>query len=329
LLEREGVEYEGIPCPVPERFNRWGLYYQRSLLISRAVRRFNPDLLHAFGYETGAATIALRSRYPVSCFIQGISEKLFPYYKERSWIDKHVALWCERKAVSQVRWMVAENEFARNWALRHNPSAQVQVIPHALRSEFLEGGSPNFAPNFVCLGTITNNKGVDTCVQALAKIHHPDATLTIIGNGPYQEEIEKLSSRLGVAHRVHFLGPLHTSDVIRELNKSTCLLLASRMDTSPNVITEAHAIGIPVIGTRVGGIPEMIVHEVDGFLVDGNDATTMASYMNDILDDPQKAQRMGAMGRKKVQILNDPARIAAANRNFFSEVLAETAKNLH
>jgi glycosyltransferase involved in cell wall biosynthesis len=101
------------------------------------------------------------------------------------------------------------------------------------------------------------------------------------------------------------------------------------MDTSPNVITEAHAIGIPVIGTRVGGIPEMIVHEVDGFLVDGNDATTMASYMNDILDDPQKAQRMGAMGRKKVQILNDPARIAAANRNFFSEVLAETAKNLH
>jgi glycosyltransferase involved in cell wall biosynthesis len=326
FIEKDGVEYEGIPSLLPERLNRKLLLYQKSLPTCAAIKRFQPHLVHAFGFETGSASIALRSGFPVSCFIQGISEKIDPYNQQRDWLERKVALWCERTAVSRVRWMVAENEFARNWALSHNPSADIEVIPHTLRSQFLDKACPNFAPNFVFVGTLSYNKGIDTCLQALAKTHHPHATLTIIGSGPYREELEKLVSCLGLAHRVHFLGPLHTSDVIRELNQSTCLLLASRMDTSPNVLTEAHAIGLPVIGTRVGGIPEMIDHEVDGFLVDGNDASAMASYMNHILDDPQKACQMGAMGRKKVQTLNDPARIADASRNFFSRVLAEAAK---
>lgn len=326
LVEKDGVEYEGIPCPLPERFNRWGFYYQKSLMINRAAKRFNPHLFHAFGFETGAATIALRTGYPVSCFIQGISEKLFPFYTERSWIDKHVSRWSERRSVKKVRWMVAENEFARNWALSHNPSAEIEVIPHTLRSNFLADGCPNFACNFAYVGTITQNKGLDTCLRALATTHNRHATLSIVGSGPYQNELMQLAAHLGILERVNFVGPLHTVDVIRQLNQSTGLLIASRMDTSPNVVTEAHAIGLPVIGTRVGGIPEMIDHEVDGFLVECDDAATMASYMDRLLDDPNLAAQMGAMGRRKIQTLNDPSRIANANRKFFSRVLAEAAK---
>jgi glycosyltransferase involved in cell wall biosynthesis len=326
LIEKDGIEYEGIPSVLPERLNRKLFLYQKSLPTCAAIRRYQPDLVHAFGFETGSASIALRSGFPVSCFIQGISEKIDPYNQQRDWLERKVALWCERNAVSRARWMVAENEFARKWALSHNPSADIEVIPHTLRRQFLNEACPNFAPNYIFIGTLTHNKGIDTCLHALAKIRNPHATLTIVGSGPCQGGLQQLSGHLGISERVHFAGPLDTAGVIRQMNQSTGLLLASRMDTSPNVVTEAHAMGLPVIATRVGGIPEMIGHQVDGFLVDANDSAAMASYMDRLLDDPKQAAQMGAMGRKKVQTLNDPTCIADANRNFFSRVLADAAQ---
>ena len=320
VVERDGVEYEGVPCQLPERFERLGLHWEKSVALRRAVQRFNPAFIHAFGFETGAALIAVRSGYPVSCFIQGIAEKYFPYYTERTWIDRHVGRWAERRAAPRVRWMVAETEFARTWALGRNPNAKVALIPHPLRSVFLDKASPTYGPMILTVGGLSPRKGVDTVIRGFAGAGVTAARLVVAGGGPLRDSLETLAADLGIRDQVEFTGALATEEVIRFMNQARALVIASRVDTSPNALSEAHAIGLPVIGTRAGGIPEMIEEGVDGFHVDVDDHVAMADRMELLLADPDLARRMGAAGREKVRVLNDPARVAQAHVEFFTRI---------
>jgi glycosyltransferase involved in cell wall biosynthesis len=320
VVVKDGVEYEGIPTQWPERFLRKTLYFQKSMAVRKAIRQFRPDLIHAFGFETGNALIALRTGFPVSCFIQGIAEDYFPYYKQRPWIDRHVGRWGEKVAVPRVPWMVAETEYAKTWALRRNPEAHVAIIPHPLRRVFLEKAAPSYGPVVVTVGTLDERKGMDTIIRALALIENKSARLVVVGKGPLRQPLGELANSLGVADRIEFAGPLDTDGVIARMNEAGVYVIASRADTSPNVLSEAHAVGLPVVGTRAGGIPEMIDEGEDGFVVDVDDEVAMARRLEELLADPERARRMGEVGREKVRALNDPARIAEAHVEFFEKI---------
>jgi glycosyltransferase involved in cell wall biosynthesis len=323
LVERDGVQYEGIPSVIPERFNRKTFYYQKSLIARRALRSFRPDLVHAFGFETGAATIALRSGYPVSCFIQGIAEDYFPYYKQRDWIDRNVGRWAEQRAAQRVRWMVAENEYAKKWALSQNPEARVAIIPHPTREDFFLKAAPTYSNSVLSVGNLDERKGMDTVIRAFAMVRIPGDRLVVAGGGPLRDELARLAKDLGVCGNIEFTGALDTSGVIARMNSARALVIGSRMDTSPNVLSEAHAIGLPVIATRTGGIPEMIDDGVDGFLVEVNDAPAMGRRIGELLADLELARSLGEAGRRKVRDLNSAARVAEAHRQFFEQIRQE------
>lgn len=320
LVKHEGVEYEGMPSPMLERFAPHSLYLSKSLVVGPAIKRFKPDLIHAFGMENGSATIALRHRVPVSCFIQGIAERLLPFYNQRSFINKKVAVRCERRAVKRIQWMIAETDFAKEWALGHNPEAEVSVIPHPLRPKFLEVCLHAKAGRIVTVGGLDDRKGMDTIIRAFALLKNNFAELCIVGGGPCSEELRQLAADLGVGERVEFTGAVDTERVIEELSRSAIFVIGSRMDTSPNVLTEAQAIGLPAIGTRAGGIPEMIEDGVDGYHVDIDDHVTMGEKMELLLGDPETALRMGQAGKDKVRVDNDPARVAMAQFEFFNGI---------
>jgi glycosyltransferase involved in cell wall biosynthesis len=121
---------------------------------------------------------------------------------------------------------------------------------------------------------------------------------------------------------VEFTGALERDQVIARMNQSSVFVIGARMDTSPNVVTEAHAIGLPVVGTRTGGIPEMIDEGRDGFLVDVDDVAVMAERMERLLSRPDEARALGAAGRAKVRRLNDPDAVAAAHAEYFRRMVA-------
>lgn len=320
VVERDGVEYEGVPSPVLERFAQTSYFYSKSLVVGPAIRRFKPDLIHAFGMENGSATIALRQGFPVSCFIQGIAERLVPYYNGRTFIQKQAAVWGERNAVGRIRWMVAETDFAKNWALGHNPAARISVIPHPLRQEFLDVKGEREKKRIVSVGGLDNRKGMDTVIRAFAHVADPQASLAIVGSGPSSNDLKALAKELCVAERVEFTGFADREGVMDQLARASIYVIGSRMDTSPNVVTEAHATGLPVIGTRAGGIPEMVDDGVDGFLVDIDDDVVMGKRMEELLADPLRTAEMGRVGREKVRVLNDPIRGAEAHVEFFEAI---------
>jgi glycosyltransferase involved in cell wall biosynthesis len=323
VVEREGVTYEGLPSRMLDKWNRKSLYYQKSLPVIKAVRRWKPDLIHAFGFETGNALVALRTGFPVSCFIQGIAELYEPFYGQRDWIDRKVGVWGERVAAPRVKWMVAENQFAKDWALSRNPAAHVAIIPHPTRDEFFEKGAPSFEERILTVGGLDDRKAVDVVIRAFAKVGNPDAKLVIVGGGPLRGKLESLANDLGIGRSVEFTGPLTTDDVIAQMNRARAMIIASRMDTSPNVVSEAHAIGIPVVGSRAGGIPDMIDHGEDGFLFDVDQADQAAYALTTLLAEPDRARQMGARGKEKVRLLNSSERVAKAHVEFFKRCQSE------
>jgi glycosyltransferase involved in cell wall biosynthesis len=326
LVERNGVEYEGVPYRFPERFNFTTLQAVKSIQARSALKRFKPDVVHAFGMETGSATIALHSGFPVSCFIQGMWEFLAPLIDGLSRADLAAGRWCESRALARIRWFVAENEFARRWALGRNPAARVTVIPHPLRQDFLAKAAPTYQPQIIAVGGLNRHKGMDTVIRAFAHMKAPGTRLCIVGSGPLETALRELAGSLGLASRVEFTGTLETDQVIERMNASTALAIGSRMDTSPNVISEAHAIGLPVIGTRVGGIPEMIDEGTNGYVVDGEDAQAMGERMDRLLSDPETCRRMGEAGREKVRLLNSPVAVAQAHVDFFLKIREELGR---
>lgn len=323
LVEVDGVEYEGIPYWLPERFNFRLLQIPKSIQARLALKRYGPDVVHAFGMETGAAMIALRSGFPVSCFIQGISEKYHLYYSRRPFGDVTAERWSEARAVRRIRWFVGETEFAQKWALGWNPHARVALIPHPLRPEFLLNAAPTYEPQILSVGGLDRRKGIDTIIKAFAKTKTSNSRLCIVGSGPLDAELKELSRKLGISDRVEFTGALNTESVIQRMNASCAFVIASRVDTSPNVLSEAHAIGLPVIGTQGGGIPEMIDEGVDGYIVGIEDFATMGLRMDQLLSDPDTCRKMGEAGREKVKLLNAPEIVAQAHLDFFKSIQTE------
>lgn len=126
----------------------------------------------------------------------------------------------------------------------------------------------------------------------------PNVEFLLIGDGALRERFEKLSEELGVWKRMHFLGKRNDiPDILSILDVS---VLCSTNEGFSNVILESMASGKPVVATDVGGSPEMVMDGVTGCLVPPADSGALARAIIDLLKNPNKAEEMGAEGRRRV-----------------------------
>ena len=323
VIKCGNFEVEYIPQKTPARFDWMTRYYLKTMQIKYYVQRYHPDLVHGFGMETGNASIATRMDFPATAFIQGIVSKLCPF-STWSKIHKRIAIEEEKNAVQHLNGMVAETQFAYDWAKTVNPEANVRIIPHAVNREFSKSVCAEFrSNNFLFVGTLSRIKGVDLAIRALAELNKKEVGLRIAGSGAreHKSSLVALSKYLGVEKQITYLDQITRDNVVKEMSNSLALIVPSRMDTSPNVVTEAHAVGIPVIGTKAGGIPDMIDDGCNGLLVESDDYKGIAHSMARCLKDRRMCFNMGANGQKKVAKINDPQRIANEHVKFFKEIL--------
>lgn len=320
VVERDGVEYEGLPVGFTERWNPQTNYLVRSAAVHRALLEYKPDLIHAFGIESGNATVALRTGLPVSCFIQGIVERYYPYIAYTGRCRRFCQRVIERRAIRQLKWLVAETEFAREWAREWNPEAYVKIVPHPTRRAFLDSPTATGSKHVVSVGGVDTRKAMDVAVRAFSRIGDRDSRMTIVGGGSGFASLRALVQSLGLSERVRLVGSVSSDEVLEVLLSASVFLITSRVDTSPNVLSEAHAVGLPVVGTRGGGIPEMIEDGIDGYVCDVDDVDALAARLRELLMNPEKALEMGMKGRRKVAVENDPERVAQAHVEFFQKV---------
>jgi colanic acid/amylovoran biosynthesis glycosyltransferase len=161
----------------------------------------------------------------------------------------------------------------------------------------------------VTVGRLVEKKGVEHVLRAMRILldRGVDVEYGILGDGPRRERLAALAAELGLKDRVTLHGR-HGQEAVRdELERSDVLVAASVTAADgdeegiPNVLKEAMALGLPVVGTRHAGIPELIEDDVSGFLVPERDEASLADALQRLARDPGRWAAMGRAGRATIE----------------------------
>jgi len=138
------------------------------------------------------------------------------------------------------------------------------------------------------------------CVlRAFARIQArwPDASLTLVGSGTQEHALRALVEELKLRH-VTFTGRVAPADIARYYDAADIYLQTPSIDNMPLSVLEAFASGMPVVSTRVGGVPSILTDGVHGLLAPDDDAAAVAAQVMRLLDDPGYARRLAAAARE-------------------------------
>lgn len=195
-------------------------------------------------------------------------------------------------------------------------SAPTAVVPNGIDVDFWSAARPQ-APGrqtIVAVGRFERVKGFDVLIDAFAQLRRTtNAELLLVGDGRERASLERRVAEAGLADAVSFAGLLDAPDVRKAFQRATVHALPSRSEGHPLVVLEAMAAGLPVVATRVGGVPDLVTEET-GTLVDPEDASALAGALRRYLADPARAARAGAAGRRSVRSYSVDAMVEAYER---------------
>lgn len=187
---------------------------------------------------------------------------------------------------------------------------KIKLIPYGVDiDKFKPSGNNTNKNTFLAVGRFTEKKGplftIIAFYKALQKF--PEAKLVMVGgkNGMY-EECEKLVQELGIANAIDFTGIKSSEEIANLMANSLAFVQHSitasngDMEGTPLGILEASASALPVVSTLHGGIKEAVIHGKTGFLVEEKDENSMADFMIQLLQNPEKAKEMGMNGRNHI-----------------------------
>ena len=196
-------------------------------------------------------------------------------------------------------------------AVRRLTDQPVSIVPYGAALD--DDGIPSVRPalsgdgpvRVLFVGRLVERKGVEVLVRALAGLESlPDAELTVIGAGARAELIEQTARLHGVADRVHLRGTVTREELVRSYSNHDVFVLPAVLDAKGDteglgvVLLEALRFERPVIASDVGGIPDIVEHERTGLLVPPGDSASLASAIESLARDPERARQMAMQGRQ-------------------------------
>lgn len=167
-----------------------------------------------------------------------------------------------------------------------------------------DGRSPR---RVLAVGRLSPEKAYDNLLRATALLRSRgvDVELEIVGDGPERDALHALARTLGLDEHVVFRGWLHPDEVQRSMLTATVLAQPSHIEGLPTVVEEALALGIPVVGSRVGGIPELLDEGACGIIIPPGDVPALASALETALMDPSLRATFAERGRRRAEELLD------------------------
>jgi glycosyltransferase involved in cell wall biosynthesis len=207
------------------------------------------------------------------------------------------------------------------WVSSVAPKARLRVIPNPAPALQLRREKPvNDAPLLLFLGAINQEKGVFDLVQAVAGLRDPRLRLVLAGTGPALAAVRERAGELGIAAQLECPGWIDAPARDALLRDADILVLPSYYEGLPMSVLEAMAAGLAVIASRVGGIPEVIEHGIDGWLVAPGDVPAITGALASLLADATLRAAMGQAAQQKVARSFGPARILAQVEAVYREV---------
>lgn len=180
-------------------------------------------------------------------------------------------------------------------------TARASVIHNGLATPALEPSPLPFAsPRLLCIGRLVEEKGFDLAIRALPRIRarFPGTTLMIAGDGKERRPLETLAAEQGLGTSIEFTGWIEPDRIPRMINEATAVIMPSRWAEPFGLVAlQGGQMARPVVATRVGGLPEVIVDGETGVLVPPEDSDAIVDAVISLLEKPESAVRMGKAGR--------------------------------
>jgi colanic acid/amylovoran biosynthesis glycosyltransferase len=213
------------------------------------------------------------------------------------------------KLMDEAAAIVTVSDYAANDLKTRFPesAARVHRIYNGVEmSQFHPTDFGGGIPAIISIGRLIEKKGFVDLINACALLtsRRRGFACEIIGEGPLEESLRAQIASAGLEACVRLAGPQTQAEVALRLAHATIFVLPCTreadggMDNLPTVIMEAMAAGLPVISTPLGGIPEMVEHEVNGELVPERDPAAICAAMERLISDPERARRLGDRGRQ-------------------------------
>ena len=294
----------------------WQLFYflEAGVFGDHVLARGARHIHNHFGDASGSVTMiaAEMAGLPFSITLHGPT-----IFFEMHW-------WRLDEKVARAAFITCISHFCRSQAMLFSDEAHWHKlkIVHCGVSLARYGTAPRpaFSGHVVFVGRLDPVKGVTLLLEAFAAVRarHPQARLTIAGDGPARTRLETRTRALGLTEAVQFAGDLDEPAVARLLDQADMLVLPSFAEGLPVVLMEALASRLPVIATQVAGVPELVQDGLSGFIIPPGDVASLTDRLDRLLSDPELCATMGAAGRRKVEAEHDIAAEVAKLARLFS-----------
>lgn len=283
----------------------WQLFYfLEAGVLADHLRRNGVRHLHNHFGNSSCSVAVLAAR------LAGIP---FSFTEHGPAIFFEVDRWSLPEKIARAQFVVAITHFCRSQLMLFSQPADWSkiaivhcgVVPAAYRRD--PGGN---GKRVAFVGRLDPVKGALLLIEAMAQVlkAHPDATLTLAGDGPARAPAEARAAALGISGAVRFAGFMTQGQVADLLATSDMLVLPSFAEGLPVVYMEALASRIPVVASRVAGVQELVEDGVTGYAVPPGDVATLVDRIIRLMDNPNAGRDMGEAGRNVVEREFDIAR---------------------
>lgn len=281
--------------------------WQGTKVGRRLVLEENPDVIHAhFTIPAGIVAVRLGHGFgiPVTITLHGAD---VPGHNP----DEFGLIIKMLKSVIRTVWKRASHVIAVSQALKMlacetMPNLEVQVVHNGIDMErFAPSSKPRSHEGplrFLCVSRLVQRKGIQFLLQALARIEREaefDYLLTIVGEGNFRSRLEENTRRLGLS-AVRFVGEKSHSDLPDYYRNAEVYVLPSLTEAFGLTFCEAMACATPVLGTTVGGLPEIVRNGLDGYLVPPGNSDAICNALIQFAKNRDKLDSMGAAARNRI-----------------------------
>jgi glycogen(starch) synthase len=173
----------------------------------------------------------------------------------------------------------------------------------------------------LAVARLVERKGLGELIRAFALLPRGQFELEIVGEGPDGRALRRLATALGVAKEIRFIGPLDRAAVAERYRAADLFTLPSSAEAFGNVFAEALASGLPIVGSTVGGIPELVEHGVNGLLIDPGQPLALARAIQYLAQDPELRRIMRLRNRARAEATLDWSRVTTRYLGVYESVI--------
>lgn len=265
--------------------------------IVRTIRKISPDIVHAQSLISGMPALSSNRLLKIPYVVYGRGSDVYlPNWFTRVTINKVLKNASAVIALTEHMKITMQTMYKRD----------VVVVPNGIspvRDAGRERKKGDPTKRILFVGRLHPIKGTQYLLNAMSRVHKeiPDARLILVGDGEEREVLEGLTESLGLRKCVGFTGKIPHKKVQYFMNQAEVFVLPSLSEGFPVTILEAMACGLPIVATRVGGIPDIIEDKINGYLVDPKDQDQMADVLLKLLQDEELRKNISSNNRIKAE----------------------------